>query len=680
MTAEHNSDGTQQHTDRKNETQRFAGRAVIGVTVVALLVGVSVYTVAFRRAPSPEAPERIDDSSALESSSSHSPSKESDLASESDDRWQLTEYVGSQTCAECHPHIAEMYAEHPMANTLATVADASPIEIVEGGAASFETQGCRYRVERVGDRMIHTEFMTDAAGDVVYEQSEDVHYAAGSGVNARTYLIDRGGIMFESPITWYTEKGRWDLSPGYHDNPRNRFNRRITDGCVQCHSGLPAPTGDGTAGQFGKRPFLELGIGCERCHGPGKRHAKKMESGESESDDENVDDMLIVNPSRLDRRLEESVCYQCHMEGKRRILRKGKSFHDFQPGMATEDIWTVFVSPTPIAEDGTPRFTSHVEQMQSSACFLGTEGSMRCTSCHDPHAAPKPEDRAAFYRTRCNSCHTDHGCSLPIEEREQPPALNSCIHCHMPIVGSSDIPHTSLSDHRVLRNPHIELEAVDHSQRAVWSIFDDADQRMPEWEVRRAQALALSDQAMDESDQKLMGEAIAALEAVIARDANDVSAFSKLGFLYGATRNHEKAAASFKAALQANPHDEMSLKNLGLMALRTGSLKTGIDSYERYLKVNQWDGTMFGPYAAMLANSGNLKAAVEAAERGLQLDPTQRELRGLAAQLNGRIGNRKKSQQHRKILQEISSRLDPWDKKRRDRQQKEVRERLPQDP
>ncbi len=112
--------------------------------------------------------------------------------------------------------------------------------------------------------------------------------------------------------------------------------------------------------------------------------------------------------------------------------------------------------------------------MRSSACFRGTNGQMRCTTCHDPHFVPQPDEKAEFYRERCNRCHAEHGCSLPLEEREQPPALNSCIHCHMPVVGSSDIPHTSQSDHRVLRDPHNHLDVAARSDRGeLWSIFDE---------------------------------------------------------------------------------------------------------------------------------------------------------------------------------------------------------------
>ena len=114
--------------------------------------------------------------------------------------------------------------------------------------------------------------------------------------------------MFESPITWYTEKGIWDLSPGYHQNPTQRFTRRITDGCLQCHSGLPLPTGDGTSSRFAEEPFFELGIGCERCHGPGRQHVERFESADGTTEAVSADEMMIVNPDRLDGQASETTC------------------------------------------------------------------------------------------------------------------------------------------------------------------------------------------------------------------------------------------------------------------------------------------------------------------------------------------------------------------------------------
>ncbi|MCA9076194.1 MAG: hypothetical protein KDA93_14285 [Planctomycetaceae bacterium] len=670
MTRKRQSDPAQPPS---GEPPRTVGQRVFGALILTSLAAAVVYAVVFREQPeTPPASQPVDPTN---TPVTHAPTEQ--RPRETHDRHD-EEFVGSQTCADCHSEIAETFAKHPMALTMATVAEASPIEVCEGDVAEFEAFGCKYHVERIGDRMVHTEFMTDDDGEIVYEQSVDVDYSVGSGTTARTYLIDRGGILYESPISWYVDKQKWDLSPGYQDNPRQRFNRRVSDGCVQCHAGRVAYVGDGTTNRYESEPFLEKGIGCERCHGPGARHVAKMESGDLDTDSNAADNMLIVNPSRLDAVRAESICYQCHRDGKRRILRKGKSYHDFRPGMATEDIWTVFASTESLDSDESNPFTSQVQQMHASACFRGSNGEMRCTSCHDPHHAPSPEERAEYYRVRCHECHADRGCSLPIEEREPAPAFNSCIHCHMPTSGSSDIPHTSQSDHRVLRDP-LNTQSIESptSGGGVWTIYDKSEEILPPWELQRAKALSLSDQSIQNLDRTLTVRAIGELEAVLARDPNDTSVLRSLAFLYGILGQQARAAALFEAALQIEPDDEVSLKNLGLTAYRSQSYGLALQSYQSFLKLNQWDVTMYGPYIATLAASRDMQTAVEAAEFALRLDPTQRELRGMAAQLYAQTGEQEKAIEQRDKMKLIHERLDPWDQLRRERIRKQLRENLP---
>ena len=284
MSDQPNSNQVPSTAEDQQTNRRSIAPYVVGAIFVCLVVGGVFYAVSSRT-------KRPDEAEPPETTVA----QQADVPASPEERWRLNDYVGSSKCAECHAAIAETFAAHPMANTLATVADASPIEMVEDDASEFEAFGRQYRVERDGDRMIHTEFMTDEDGEAIYEQSEEVHFAVGSGMNARTYMMNHDGVMFESPITWYTEKAIWDLSPGYHENPAQRFTRRITDGCLQCHSGLPLPTGDGTSARFAKEPFFELGIGCERCHGPGRQHVEKFESGGGQLTGVNQDDMLIVN-------------------------------------------------------------------------------------------------------------------------------------------------------------------------------------------------------------------------------------------------------------------------------------------------------------------------------------------------------------------------------------------------
>ena len=74
---------------------------------------------------------------------------------------------------------------------------------------------------------------------------------------------------------------------------------------------------------------MPLGIGCERCHGPGALHVEaRLANPEAEGPD-----YTIVNPKHLslDRRLD--VCQQCHLEGTIMLLRDGQTAYSYRPGM-----------------------------------------------------------------------------------------------------------------------------------------------------------------------------------------------------------------------------------------------------------------------------------------------------------------------------------------------------------
>jgi len=68
----------------------------------------------------------------------------------------------------------------------------------------------------------------------VAEVQAEMAYAVGSGSQARSYLLQRDGSLFESPITWFVQKGEWQLSPGY-DRNLVHFTRRIEPRCLYCH-------------------------------------------------------------------------------------------------------------------------------------------------------------------------------------------------------------------------------------------------------------------------------------------------------------------------------------------------------------------------------------------------------------------------------------------------------------
>ena len=201
-------------------------------------------------------------------------------------------YVGSQACRRCHQEIAASYAGHPMARTLSPVNDALSIEDFASGLEGFTAGRRSYRVERQGKQVMHFESMTGDDTRPLYEQGEAIAYAIGAGVKGRSYLLQRKGLFFESPITWYTHKKAWDLSPGYSPALHYRFSRRVGDDRLACHAGRVAVEPEATVDRYvADRPFLEASIGCERCHGPGSEHVAIYEES---SDGTDVTDSRIV--------------------------------------------------------------------------------------------------------------------------------------------------------------------------------------------------------------------------------------------------------------------------------------------------------------------------------------------------------------------------------------------------
>lgn len=546
-------------------------------------------------------------------------------------------YVGSQACQACHAEIAASYARHPMGQSIRPVGP----EDAAGTADTFVArEGEReYRIEFTADgTLLHHEQVTGSDGRQLYDQAVQVNYAVGSGRRGTAYLSAAGRQLFQAPIGWYSQRNCWDLSPGYRGDRSLRFTREIDDSCLYCHAGRLAADGEQDVTHL---PFKEVAIGCERCHGPGEQHVTLMRHLDPA---EPAQDVAIVNPGRLEPARREAVCNQCHLSGTAVIPRYGRGFFDFRPGDLLSDTLVVLDDTS---RSSNARAVSQVEQMRSSRCYQQSDGSLGCTSCHDPHRTPPPPESAAFYRDRCLNCHADRDCSLP-QPRRQQEAANSCIACHMPAEAVSDVPHTALTDHRIRRQPDLpDVSDTPHQAQGL-SVFPEAGGQLPDWEINRARGLWLAETAVRSGDQQLARRAIDLLlpglsdgqpADPLAAIRTDVPALLAVGQVFAAGRADQLAAEAFAAVIAVEPNDPTALAELARLTTQRGNRAAALAFLRQWEAARPTSDEAPAQQAILLAASGKPAEAVDAARRSLARNPTRISLRRWLVQILEAQGN-----------------------------------------
>jgi hypothetical protein len=331
--------------------------------------------------------------------------------------------VGNAACRPCHSQIYDTYSRTRMAQT-----SGPAIRGRVTGAFTHERSGIHYRVLSASDRAI---LAFERPGDPAVTGRLPLKYFVGSNTRGRTFLFEIDHFLYQSPINYFARAGAWDMSPGYANLTSMPLNHVVDRTCLFCHASRTAAPEPGTANRFAGEAFLQDGVGCERCHGPGSNHV----AGRAR----------LIDPAQLAPDARDSLCMQCHLEGQARIARAGRAVTDFRPGDRLSDSITVFVFAN--AANAARGAVSHVESLAESICKRRSADRMSCLSCHDPHVRPDPAERVEYYRGKCLQCHSTLG-------REHHADRRDCTECHMPRVDSADIGHTAVTDHRILREPH----------------------------------------------------------------------------------------------------------------------------------------------------------------------------------------------------------------------------------
>jgi predicted CXXCH cytochrome family protein len=521
-------------------------------------------------------------------------------------------YVGDAQCAGCHEAIAKSFARHPMGRSLVPIADLLDQQDYSRDANNpFTALGRRFFVDRADHALWHRQTALEDAGKPIIELAQQVDWVIGSGAKGRSYLTERDGYLFQTPISWFTHKQRWDLSPGF--DPSALSGRLVTGACLFCHANRLREDPD-SPDHFTAPVFEGCAIGCERCHGPGQLHG----NGDL--------DHTIVNPARLSPVLRDAVCEQCHLEGDARILRSGRGLFDYRPGLPLNDFWAVLI---PARRGDDAKAVNHVEQMHQSQCYQRTAGAAKlgCISCHDPHVMVEPAEREVHYRAACLKCHDgavgQRACSAPLAQRLQTNPQDSCITCHMPRYAHSDIAHAASTDHRIERRPGNNLPDAIHLEAAEFVDFygDSYPAGDPQAERTLGMGLVKLISTGLLRPERRGEQALLLLESAIANDPADVELRESKVQLLLLLGRHSEALTEASPLLEARPRDWRLLAWAATAAQAEGQTDSAIDYWRRTVEINPFMPEYQANLIDLLMRTGKQDEAKARCAKLLQLDP-----------------------------------------------------------
>ncbi|MCJ7595430.1 MAG: hypothetical protein MUO52_11740 [Desulfobacterales bacterium] len=319
------------------------------------------------------------------------------LAGKFKDRTGAT-FVGSETCKRCHERT---FLEWKTSLHSRMMQDAKDEPLANIG--DFETPS-----------------------DSRHFTKEDVDYTLGSQWKQQ-YLKKEGKDLIVLPAQYNVFSGEWKAYFPEEPAKRDWFKE-----CAGCHATGVDPE---------KKTYVEMGIACEACHGPGSNHVEAVPGYEIHT---------IIQASRLTPALAAQICGSCHTRGRD---KSGKyaypAAYQIHKGAANIRLYFDEVDP----ESDGKYFWPSRESKYSNQQYLDWKQSehakvgVTCITCHDVHRSrsslqvvgevPNPlvvirSKTRLFEDQLCKSCHT----TVQYRSVHKIHTFGSCVRCHMPKVAA----------------------------------------------------------------------------------------------------------------------------------------------------------------------------------------------------------------------------------------------------
>ncbi|HEV8431426.1 MAG TPA: multiheme c-type cytochrome [Pyrinomonadaceae bacterium] len=320
-------------------------------------------------------------------------------------------YVGDEQCLLCHEKQRTYNTTaHHLTSQPATATSIAG-SFAPGKNILRTQRELLYRMEARNDGFFQTGVLGTPPDTISI--SERFDFVVGSGRKGQTYLYwGKDDQLFQLPVSYWTEVASWVNSPGYGDRSLD-FSRPVLPRCLECHASFFDAVNDASVANRYRRSDYVLGISCERCHGPGKQHVDLNAPGAPKPVDQ-----AIVNPSKLPRDKQLSLCSLCH--GGIGVA-KAPAF-SFTAGEALEGFLKLEI---PKESEPLDVHGNQVALLERSKCFKSS--TMTCSTCHDVHQ--RQRDIGQFSE-KCLACHRVESCGLfPKRGRA---IAGKCVDCHLP--------------------------------------------------------------------------------------------------------------------------------------------------------------------------------------------------------------------------------------------------------
>jgi hypothetical protein len=479
------------------------------------------------------------------------------------------------------------------------------------GEFTHAASGVHYRLFLRDDRAWLSYDRPNAPPERALKGEQELTYFIGSGQRGRTYLFQKQGYWFESPVNWYSKQRVWDMNPKSLKVVEMPFTLEVDAGCLHCHATAVQTSLPGARNHFGPQPFLYGGIRCQSCHGDPAAH---LASGGKAP---------ILNPNNLPPSRRDSVCLQCHLEGETAVNIQGRSLPSFLPGEDLSDYVSHFVHAGELGPNG--RATSQWEALLQSECKRKSGDRLTCITCHDPHSSPPAEQRVSYFRSRCLSCH-----GAPSFVSKHHPDQLDCSGCHMPREKTGDVAHEQLTDHRIQRPPTLSLDqaAAGTGDLTVVGGGPAGDREL---------GLAYF-QFAERGDVQAGHRAMQLLEQAERRSGEqaDPDLHTALGFMEQLSGDRQAAMREYQGALRANPADSVAAGDLAILQARAGDLRSAVAGLQWVSEHDPADTTASRDLAMIECTIGDPQAAITALRHLLEFSPDDGKARKTLAAIESK--------------------------------------------